>query len=136
MNNYNKLNQQNKHKTGCLKSCMIVIGVLFCISIIDMKFFRDGGVEHLQNPCDDTNKIYAYNCAARFVKKELKSPFSAVFPDTRQKVHDTECNYDNTYKIDSYVESQNSFGAIIKTNFSCTIRFDGESVYCEDLIFY
>jgi hypothetical protein len=81
------------------------------------------------------NKFLAYSYAEDFVKQKLKSPSSAEFPGTFEKdEHITELG-NRKYKINSWVDSQNSFGAQIRTNFSCTITFDGDNVYCNDLMF-
>ena len=53
------------------------------------------------------------------IKEKLKSPRSAKFPgfDSRfVKKNGT------TYSIDSYVDAQNSFGALIRKNFRATVR--------------
>jgi hypothetical protein len=57
-----------------------------------------------------------------FIRELLKSPSSAKFAScdtaTIQEVGT------DVWKVDSYVESQNSFGAMIRTDFTCTIRHD------------
>lgn len=136
MQNNNLRPVKNNKGKGCLK--IFIVFFLIFISIIYISDFfstTDHG-DYKSNGCSDTDKIYAYNCAINFVKKELKSPSSAIFPNSKQKVYDTQCSSDNTYKIVSSVESTNSFGAMITTNFSCTISFNEDKVRCEDLIFY
>lgn len=92
--------------------------------------------ESVEKGSSVTDKLQAYRYAMGFVKEKLKSPSSAKFPDSQRKVDDTRYMGDNTYKIDSYVESMNSFGTMIRTDFSCTIKFDNGSVYCNNLIIY
>ena len=44
---------------------------------------------------------------------------------------------ENEYKISSYVDSQNGFGAMIRSEWSCTIKFvENDKVQCKDLIIY
>lgn len=62
----------------------------------------------------------AYTTARAFVKKNLKCPSTAEFAsilDIKYSVND-----DGSVSIISYVDSQNGFGATVRTNFSCKIK--------------
>ena len=68
-----------------------------------------------------------------FVEKMLVSPGSADFPyvpdDEVQKLNDS------TFYIESYVDSQNKFGALLRSNYKCKIIFTSDSTArCEDMI--
>lgn len=68
--------------------------------------------------------ILAYNLLSDQIKEQiLKSPSSAIFPSSAKKVEHTSYLGDHTYFIDSYVESQNGFGAMVKTRFSSKVVF-------------
>lgn len=137
MNNNNTSTNKKGNKGRSTLPLFISFVYVIIIGFCFMKDFEESKTDQSNSPkCSDTDKIYAYNCAINFVKKELKSPSSAIFPNSQQKVYDTQCSSDNTYKIVSSVESTNSFGAMITTNFSCTISFNEDKVRCEDLIFY
>lgn len=60
--------------------------------------------------------------AENYVEQVLKSPSTAEFPTL-------EFNYadlgNNTYQIISYVDSQNSFGAMIRSNWSVILTYNG-----------
>lgn len=82
----------------------------------------------------NTDKFLAYSYAEEFVKKRLKSPSTAEFPRTFEKdKHITELS-NQTYQINSWVDSQNGFGAMIRSKFSCKIIFEGDKVRCENLV--
>jgi hypothetical protein len=82
----------------------------------------------------DTNKMLAYNYAEDFVKQRLKSPSTAEFPGLFEKAdHITELGNDE-YLINSWVDSQNGFGAMIRSKFSCKIIFKDDKVRVEDLV--
>lgn len=141
------MNQETKKKKegGCLKFVVIVIMLWGVVSLIGNHNSYSGSDNESDNKNvnEDTrytgnysDKILAYNYAKDFVKKKLKSPSSAVFPDSQHKVDNTEYVGNATYEINSYVDSQNSFGAMIRTNFSCTIYFENGSVFCKDLILH
>ena len=81
-----------------------------------------------------SNKFLAYNYAEDFVKQNLKSPSTAEFPKTIEKDNHIKELGNDEYLINSWVDSQNSFGAMIRSKFSCKIIFEGGSVRCEDLV--
>jgi hypothetical protein len=58
-----------------------------------------------------------------FVKDGLKAPATAKFPRTSEdevsKVSDQE------FRVISYVDSHNSFGAMIRTTYVCQVRYAG-----------
>jgi ribosomal protein L37E len=119
--------------SGC-GTFIVVIGVLiFILYLIGASSEDDSSSS---SSSGSTNKFLSYTYAEDFVKKKLKSPGSAEFPGTFEKAdHITELGY-NKYKIISWVDSQNGFGASLRTRFSCVIEFNGEEVSCTELQFY
>ena len=76
----------------------------------------------------------------RFVKKATKSPstakFGSVFSgDWQDPDKVTEYLGKNKYRIRAWVDSQNSFGATIRTNFTCVVKQNGDAWSCESLKF-
>jgi hypothetical protein len=73
-------------------------------------------------------KIAAYAMAKGYILENLKAPSTAKFgfygeyPDPGCGVRD---NGDNTFTCQGYVDSQNSFGAMIRTRWICTVRHTG-----------
>ena len=121
-------NNKPKKESGCLT--VFIIGVVLLII-----FYIIGSNGDNSSPSSSTNKFLAYNYAENFIEKKLKSPSTADFPGVSEKdKHITDLG-GGKYKINSWVDSQNGFGATIRTNFSCTIIFEGDNVRCEDLIF-
>lgn len=108
-----------------------IVGILIITAIIS-----SSNSNHKPNESSSSNKFLAYTYAERFVKRQLKAPSTAKFPGTFEKNdHITQVSL-NEYKIVSWVDSQNSFGAMIRTNFSCIIKFDGDQVTCNELQLY
>lgn len=64
-------------------------------------------------------KIQAWGCAQDVVKSSLKAPSTAKFPSYNEN-YITELG-ENKYSINAYVDSQNGFGAQIRTNFTVTL---------------
>lgn len=63
----------------------------------------------------DYNVAGAYVQMEDYVKQRLKSPSTAKFANVLSA--NIEQLENQTYKIDSYVDSQNGFGAIIRTRY-------------------
>lgn len=62
--------------------------------------------------------------ANEYIKNTLKSPSTAKFSDPNA-LHEENVilgNEQNSYVVIGYVDAQNSFGAMIRSNFSVTIR--------------
>ena len=70
-----------------------------------------------------------------FVTAKLLSPSTADFPF--KMVGDINQIDDNTFDVHSYVDSQNAFGGVIRTNFYCKVRStEGNNKWiCEALDF-
>jgi hypothetical protein len=126
----NDVTKKPKKINGCL-SVLIIAAVI----MTGLYILGSSGDNSSSNSDNTTNQFLAYNYAEDFVKQKLKSPSTAVFPEVSEKnEHITDLG-SGKYKIDSWVDSQNGFGAMVRTNFSCTIIFEGEKVRCEDMIF-
>jgi hypothetical protein len=79
-------------------------------------------------PSDEELKKFAYHHSQDYVRGMLKAPATAQFPyyddsfikeiksEKKGKQHQSR-----QYQIKSYVDSQNSFGALIRTNYTCSL---------------
>jgi len=75
------------------------------------------------SPPGTGDKIEALTMCQQFVKDRLRSPKSADFPwasDGRVTALGS-----GQYRIRSYVDAQNAFGAEVRTNFTCTVQVSG-----------
>lgn len=88
--------------------CILGIGIIICL--ISLSKNRD------------TNTINEDLCKIpqSIVLESLKSPYSAVFQDCKDATITQINNY--TYEINSYVDSENGFGAMLRTYYSITIN--------------
>ena len=116
-----------------------VIGVLVVFILVFSLF--GGGDANAAEDCENTEsaKTKAYIFSQFFVEEYLKSPSTADFPsyyDTRVSVRFLkECHFGVT----AFVDSQNSFGGISRTNYELTVIVpsnDNESYRTENLTFY
>lgn len=64
----------------------------------------------------------AWAMTQEIVKDQLRSPASATFPPYEYQVIQTDLG---EYIVISYVDSQNGFGALIRTHFVCELKATG-----------
>ena len=97
----------------------IVATVLLCVICLCVGIVFSNG--------DGGEKDYrtmAFIQCSLYVENMLKSPSSADFPaSSTANIQELE---NKVFEIRSYVDSQNSFGAMIRTNFYCKIQYTGD----------
>ncbi len=84
---------------------------------------------------DKADEITAFVMSQSFVKRELVSPSSAKFPrfDKSMAIQVDE----DIWIITSYVDSQNKFGAMLRTNYIAKVKYLGNDEWrLLDLAFY
>ena len=79
-------------------------------------------VERAQKDCDDTTM--AYVMSQNFVKQRLKAPGSAEFPYLNGRDVVSASDHKCTFYVSAYVDSQNGFGASIRTYYKATMTYD------------
>lgn len=67
---------------------------------------------------------WAFIMSQNFVKENLKSPSTAKFPFQEYSWSDPDTK-NNSVMIKSFVDSQNGFGAEIRTTYFVTVKFKG-----------
>ena len=88
----------------------------------DAKKKAEEEAERQKELCSDD--IQAFLAAKEFMKQRLKSPSTADFPFLRDgsQITTLECGH---FKVRSFVDAQNSFGAMIRTNYEAVLRHSG-----------
>jgi hypothetical protein len=99
-----------------LGGCLVLIVFLLLV----------GGCTALVFGGDDStdNGITAYVACQLEVETVLKSPGTADWPALQLATHTNE---GNVWKFRSYVDSQNSFGGVVRTNYACDSTVTGDS---------
>jgi len=102
-------------KKGCLGMFLFMIFIIFVISA------------SIKEGCSSSNKLKKYTkidaliASQNFVETRLTSPSSAEFSyDYENKVQQIN---DTTFRVVGWVDSQNGFGAMVRSNYTCTIIF-------------
>lgn len=106
-------NKDISNSKGC---CIILFGIIgiFIVSVI----LSDSSTPKTKVNTEKDKKITASVCAEFEIKRLLKAPSTAKFP----WLMSTAVYKDGSnFVVDSYVDAQNSFGAIIRTNFKCIV---------------
>jgi hypothetical protein len=88
-----------------------IVGIVLIGSIIDLFFDLGGG------------EIEAKVTAESFVQRSLKAPATAKFPSANEYVA-TRLDR-QTWKVTGYVDAQNSFGAMLRSHWTVTLRYEG-----------
>lgn len=123
------------------KKRLVYFGIVFVIAIIATAFTPDetpsnktSGVTASQSspapekPKFDAEwlKTSAYSVSQQFVEKALKCPSTAKFP-SRYGGDVKVVEKDGDYLIGAYVDSQNGFGAMIRSEYYCILKFGGKN---------
>lgn len=107
-------------KKNLIIKIVIAVFVIYCVVdvIIDPPKIQQIKEEApVKSEYDKKNG--AYTAAIRIVKAGLKTPSTAQFADyTKSKV----TKLGNVYIVDSYVDSQNLFGAMIRSDFVIKLK--------------
>jgi hypothetical protein len=83
---------------------------------------------------DTSESIMALIKARRFVTDNLKAPATAKFDDCILQTCVTPLGM-NRYSVSSYVDAQNSYGALIRTRWVAVVRQECDTWYLESLKF-
>ncbi len=93
--------------------------LLLAATIFIFIFLAYGSKDEEPNPAELESK--AFIISQHFVKEKVKAPSTAQFPSFDfQSIHLGE----GRYKVTSYVDAQNSFGAMIRTNYTAILKYN------------
>lgn len=108
--------EQNKKSKGCLIFLLIfIIGGVIFTNVIDFDNNENKG----------PTKLTAYSMAQGWVEDRLKAPSTADFPGGQYEEHTTKIS-ENKFRINSYVDAENSYGAMIRTEFTAEVEYLGD----------
>lgn len=114
-----------KKKVGCGTWVVIAIVVVVVLAAFGSK------KSDSDNPAPAGTKDHsamAFTMCKEFVKGSLKSPGSAKFRNEFEEDGEvTVSGYgDGPFVVRSSVDSQNGFGALLRSNFVCTVSYTGD----------
>ena len=100
-----KMQDKKNFRVGCLAVLLIFVAVVAWVALGD----------HSSEP----SGLEAYVASQNFVKQKLKAPATAKFPVYDKSMVVTNDN--KRFKVESYVDAQNSFGASVRTKYVCIV---------------
>lgn len=101
----------------------IAIGGALClVFLLVVWIFSNKSPSAPRDTCND--RISAITMAEQFVEKSLKAPRTAEFC----KIREFQTNKSNgNWTVSGHVDSQNSFGAMVRTQFTVEMSCNGET---------
>lgn len=108
---------QSVKPSGCGGLALWLIAALFVMVIVF------GAISGGQKSKEPTKSTAFYMCQ-EFVSRQLKAPKTADFASMSDSNVSGIGN--DTYSVVSYVDSQNSFGAMIRTSYRCKVKYEGD----------
>jgi hypothetical protein len=105
-------------KSSPVITVILILITIICLGIFLLSRQGNGGTEKSYVPNDTEASIM---CQV-FVERQLKAPKTADFPATSQ---DKVTHTGSAWTIVSYVDAENSFGAMIRTDYDCTVEYIG-----------
>jgi predicted RNA-binding Zn-ribbon protein involved in translation (DUF1610 family) len=102
------------------RGCLPITGIFFGLVFIFEVFFHS-------NP----DKFQAQADCESFVTKNLKAPSSAKFAPHSELTILQKGN--GFWTVVGYVDSQNSFGAMIRSRFICSVHYDKKNVFLDSI---
>jgi len=113
-----------KKQMTSLLFLVFCIGVLIWGAVSCFGTIYGAGDKEEASETQAPTKSDAILMCREFVREGLKSPGSADFPGSSN--FKTISLGSNTYRVTSYVDAENSFGANIRTYFVCEVQYIGD----------
>lgn len=105
---------------GCYIGCAATIGAFF--------LFVARGCFHDPTPAEraTSERLEVLVVCEKFAKQQLKAPSTASFDygDVGQR-YVARQQSDGTFQVKGWVDAENSFGAHLRSAYSCVVRHDG-----------
>lgn len=118
--------EEGSEKRGCADFVSLIVTGLVCSAIFATCKGGGGGGSSKPAALDEWSAQVACENA---VEERLKAPATADFGGWVRTN-----NYNQTFTVTGYVDAQNSFGAKIRTQFSCTVRDNGNATTSTSVI--
>lgn len=98
-----------------------ILGILLLLAIIGFVIYSCSTDSDSSEDSDSSDEIAAEAMCEQFVTERLKAPATADFPGADSVV----VTGDNQYEVTASVDSENGFGAQIRTDYVCVVHDNG-----------
>lgn len=75
---------------------------------------------------DTGDSAAAWVMCQRFVEDRLRAPATAEYPSPYSQYTKQVSASRNVFEVSAYVDSENGFGAFIRNDFVCRVRYEGD----------
>lgn len=116
-----------------IKVILIVAGAI--IFLFGVNYIFQDGNSKTPKAKKQIDNIEVYSGVKEYVKNNLKAPKTAEFPRPFEYQNHVKRIDENNFIVTSWVDSQNSYGALIRTKFTCNIRHSHGKLYGSNLVF-
>lgn len=99
------------HKAGGSKAPLVIVGIAVAMTL---------ALALTQSGDDDGSDTAAFTACTQFVEDRLKSPATADFEGMG---YATITNTGQAWTVRSHVDSENGFGATVRTEFVCKMKY-------------
>lgn len=100
---------------GWTRVVLLVVGAFVAGTILVAVFAPESAIDR---------RASAFSVCTQFVTEQLRAPATAQFPAVSAAVVNRMSG--DEWEVRAHVDSQNGFGALLRSTFNCTVRFDGE----------
>lgn len=135
--------QQKKKGSGCLGVIGVLLFAMLAASVMDKCSPNNAADSTTPNPAVETQKsneemlrISACNKAQTVIKEKLKSPSTAKFPSCIFSANDYQITASPDLQkvgVQGFVDSQNGFGAMLRSRFVVIFKRTGTGFLPSDL---
>jgi hypothetical protein len=95
------------------------VTVLATVAVVALCVARTGNSK-TEPTSEDKQADAKRACQEKFIPARLKAPATAKYSGV------TVSGFSGSYEVAGSVDSQNSFGALVRSSFTCSVRLDGD----------
>jgi len=125
----------SEKRSGGGRGCLLIILVLLVLwGVATCGNGSNGGNSPGTTRADVGDAVGAWVICQQFVEDRLTAPATADYPAGYSQY--TTSLGAGRFRVDAYVDAENSFGALVRTDFTCTVNYQGnDSWRLESLVF-
>ena len=105
---------------GCLTIILVVVALIIAMVIFTPEETPEQKARKAEAQCADTTM--AFLMSREFVKRRLRAPATAEFPNARDAGVSVKYLGDCTHDVSAFVDSQNGFGAMIRSPYLAKLK--------------
>lgn len=118
--------RKQEAQNGCGVGCGAVVLVVVVLVLLGALF----GSDDEEGASGEDLRFGAFDVCQQFVEERLRAPATAEYPNFFEDDGEVVVtNSGDTYTVRSSVDSENGFGALLTTPFTCVVRHTSGDVF-------